>query len=60
VTAMIKGDYQLTKLPYSVQYYLSKYLPNYIKEPTKIAPEQNLTFEIQTRHVDSLLGVTTK
>jgi len=60
VTANIKGDYQLTKLPYSVQYYLSKYLPNYIKQPSKTAPEQNLTFEIQTRHVDSLLGVTTK
>lgn len=60
VTATIKGDYQLTKLPYSVQYYLSKYLPNYINQPTKEAPEQNLTFEIQTRHVDSLLDITTK
>jgi hypothetical protein len=60
IVATIKGDYQLTKLPYSVQYYLSKYLPNYISAPTKTAPDQNLTFEIKTKSVDSLLGVTTK
>lgn len=59
IAATITGNYQLTKLPYSVQYYLSKYIPNYIKEPAKVAPEQNLTFEVQTKNVDTLLYVTT-
>ncbi|MBS1690451.1 MAG: hypothetical protein JSS96_17095, partial [Bacteroidetes bacterium] len=30
ITASITGNYTLSKLPYSVQYYLSGYLPNYI------------------------------
>ncbi len=57
IVATIKGNYQLTKLPASIQYYLAGYLPNYIKIPLKTAPEQNLTFEIKTTSVDSLLGV---
>jgi hypothetical protein len=59
VTASITGQYQLSKLPYSVQYYLSKYLPNYIKVPVKEAPEQDLVFNIATTSIDSLLGVLT-
>ncbi len=58
VTATISGDYQLSKLPASVQYYLSRYIPNYIKEPSKEAPAQNLTFSVKTTTVDSLLAVT--
>jgi hypothetical protein len=57
VTARIKGNYQLSRLPYSVQYYLSGYLPNYIQAPVKYAPDQNLTFNVTTRNVDSLLAV---
>ncbi|MGN6567036.1 MAG: translocation/assembly module TamB domain-containing protein, partial [Flavipsychrobacter sp.] len=60
ITAYIKGDYTLSKLPYSVQYYLSGYLPNYIKAPSKTAPEQNLTFSITTRGIDKLLSVANK
>lgn len=59
VEARIKGDYQLTNLPYSVQYYISGYLPNYIKAPVKNAPPQNLTFTVITKNIDSLLGVLT-
>ena len=59
ITASINGHYQLTKLPASVQYYLSRYLPDYIKIPIKEAPDQNLTFDITTRRIDSLLGVLT-
>ena len=58
IIGTIKGNYQLTKLPSSVQYYLSKYLPNYIKAPSKTPPEQDLTFEIRTRDIDSLFSVT--
>lgn len=57
VTARIAGNYQLTSLPYSVQYFVAGYLPNYIKKPTQYAPEQNLTFNIETKTVDSLLAV---
>ena len=57
-TASITGDYQLTKLPLSVQYYLSKYIPNYINAPVKFPPDQNLAFTITTKNIDSLLAVT--
>jgi hypothetical protein len=58
LVATIKGDYQLSKLPASVQYYLSRYLPNYIKKPEKYAPAQNLTFNVTTNTVDSIFAVT--
>jgi len=60
ITAYIKGNYTLSKLPYSVQYYLSGYLPNYIKAPSKSAPDQNLTFSVTTRDIDKLLSVANK
>ena len=58
LTAAIRGHYQLSKLPASVQYYLSRYLPNYIKAPTKYAPDQTLEFAVNTITMDSLLAVT--
>lgn len=58
VTATINGSYQLSKLPTSVQYYLSRYIPNYIKAPAKYAPNQNFDFTITTNNVDSLFAVT--
>ncbi|RYE24043.1 MAG: hypothetical protein EOP51_08710, partial [Sphingobacteriales bacterium] len=57
LTASLSGNYQLTKLPNSVIYFLSRYLPNYIKAPTTYAPDQNLTFAVTTRKVENLLGV---
>ncbi len=58
VVANIKGNYQLSKLPASVQYYLSRYIPNYIKAPEKFAPDQNFEFTIKTINIDSILAVT--
>ena len=58
VVAKIKGNYRLSKLPASVQYYLSRYIPNYIKAPAKFAPDQNLEFSIKTYSIDSILAVT--
>jgi hypothetical protein len=57
VAANIEGNYKLSSLPYSVQYYVSGYLPNYIKPPVHAAPDQDLTFTVQTRKVDSLFAV---
>jgi len=58
LAASIKGNYQLSKLPASFQYYLSRYLPNYIKTPEKYAPDQNLVFTVNTTTIDSILAVT--
>ncbi len=58
IAATINGRYQLSKLPTSVQYYLSRYIPNYIKPPGKYAPDQNFTFKITTNNIDSLFAVT--
>jgi len=58
VIASIKGNYQLSKLPASVQYYLSRYIPNYIGMPEKFAPEQNFEFKVTTLSIDSILAVT--
>lgn len=59
VAARIAGNYTLTSLPYSVQYLLAGYIPNYIKKPSQYAPEQDLTFNIATKNVDSLFAVIT-
>lgn len=58
ISANIKGTYLLSGLPQSAQYYLSKYIPNYINAPVKFPPDQNLQFTIRTRNIDSLLAVT--
>jgi hypothetical protein len=57
LTANIKGKFLLSRLPYSAQFYVSGYLPNYIKAPVKYAPDQVISFDITTREIDSLLGV---
>ncbi len=59
VEASIKGKYQLSKLPASVQFYLSRYLPNYIKTPEKYAPDQEFEFTVKTGTIDSILAVAT-
>lgn len=55
--AKVSGNYQLSSLPYSIQYYVSQYIPNYIKSPEKYAPEQDLSFEMETQEIDSMLAV---
>jgi len=57
IDAHIYGVYRLSELPYSMQYFLSRYMPSYIHAPKKYAPDQNITFDVTTRKVDSLLGV---
>lgn len=59
ISAHIFGNYQLSQLAYSAQYFISGYLPNYIKKPKQYAPDQDLTFDISTRSLDSLLSVIT-
>jgi len=57
VSAYLTGDYLLSRLPYSVQYYVSGYLPNYIAAPLQYAPNQVIDFKVETHEMDSLLAV---
>jgi hypothetical protein len=57
VSADIRGDFELSSLPYSFQYYVSGYLPNYITPPTHAAPPQDISFTIKTKSIDSILAV---
>ncbi len=57
VLATIKGNYRLSKLSSSVQFYLSRYLPNYISAPANTAPDQDFAFKVNTYNIDSLLAV---
>lgn len=57
VAASLQGNYKLSGLPYSFQYYVGGYLPSYIKRPAHEAPEQDLSFSVSTRNMDSLLAV---
>ncbi len=57
VAARLTGDFQLSNLQHSLQFYLSGYLPNYIPAPVTYAPDQDISFQITTRKIDSLLSV---
>lgn len=54
--ATITGDYRLTELPASVQYYLARYIPNYIKPPLTFPRDQDIHFKVTTFSVDSIFA----
>jgi hypothetical protein len=53
--AKVSGNYLLSKIGNSMQYFLSRYLPNYISPPEELAPEQDINFDIETREINDLL-----
>src|SRR5690606_26860084 len=57
LSARVQGDFLLSALPNSIQFYISSYLPNYIIAPTQYAPNQEIYFSVETRNIDSLLAV---
>lgn len=57
LSAKVRGDFLLSALPNSIQFYISSYIPNYIIAPTKYAPDQEIYFSVETRNIDSLLAV---
>ena len=59
LSAKIDGNFLLSEIPNSMQFYLSKYLPSYISSSGKIAADQNLNFNIKTRQVNDLLKAFT-
>lgn len=58
IMASISGDYQLSNMATSVQYYLSRYMPDYIKVPKGFIPSQDFTFKINTYNIDSIWAIT--
>ncbi|MES2478372.1 MAG: translocation/assembly module TamB domain-containing protein [Bacteroidota bacterium] len=59
LSAEIKGRFLLSEIPNSMQYYLSRYLPNYIKSTGKVAADQDINFRINTRQVSDLINAFT-
>lgn len=57
LSAKLEGEYVLSTLHNSFQYYLAGYLPNYISQPEGDAPDQDFTFKLKTHNIDSLLGI---
>ncbi len=56
-SGQIEGSFRLSELPYSVQYFVGQYLPSYIKPPKRYAADQDFSFTLATRRIDSLLIV---
>ena len=51
-TATIKGNYSLEELPDAFTYFLSRYYPAYIKPPSRLPRNQDISFDINTYYVD--------
>ncbi len=58
ISAKIKGDFKLSKLPASFQYYLAAYLPSFINAPEISSLDQNIEFVVNTVNIDELLAIT--
>lgn len=55
VDAEVRGRFSILSLPGSVQHFMSRYLPEYIKAPQG-SFENDFTFAIRLQHVSSLLN----
>lgn len=55
LSAKVNGNYLLSEIPNSALFYLSNYLPNYIKSNKRIAADQDVNFNIKTRKVNDLI-----
>ncbi len=55
VAAEIKGEFSILSLPGSVQHFMSRYLPEYIKAPSG-SFQNDFTFTIHLQHVSNLLN----
>lgn len=60
LSAKVNGRFLLTEIPNSMQYFLSRYLPNYIKGSGKIAADQDVNFLINTHQVNDLIAAFSK
>lgn len=59
LSAKINGRFLLSEIPNSMQYYLSRYLPSYIKSSGIVAADQDINFSINTHQVSDLINAFT-
>jgi len=59
LSAKINGRFLLSEIPNSMQYYLSRYLPSYIKSSGPVAADQDINFIINTHEVSDLVSAFT-
>ncbi|MEZ5016663.1 MAG: translocation/assembly module TamB domain-containing protein [Flavipsychrobacter sp.] len=57
IYADLLGDYTLSSLNESFQYYIAGYLPAYIKRSEKDVPHQDFSFKVRTREFNKLVNV---
>lgn len=60
IAARLWGDYQIVELPQTIQHFLSKYLPAYVKAPSKYDTQQLVYFDIASQNINDLLSVFSK
>ncbi|MBP6456278.1 MAG: translocation/assembly module TamB domain-containing protein, partial [Chitinophagaceae bacterium] len=56
MTASFVGDFNLSKLPKSIQGFLAHYMPQYIKMPKGEISKELFAFDIYLKNVDQLLN----
>ncbi|WP_344824529.1 translocation/assembly module TamB domain-containing protein [Rurimicrobium arvi] len=55
LSAKVSGNFLLSEIGNSTQYFLSQYLPNYISKTKSVAASQDIHFDIRTREISDLL-----
>ncbi len=57
IAARLWGDYQIVELPQTIQHFLAKYLPAYVKAPNKYNNQQLIYFDVASQNINDLLSV---
>jgi len=60
ISAKVSGQFSLIDLPQSAQLFLSYYLPEYVKRPSRVNEKQNLAFEISAGAPNDLIALFNK
>ncbi len=58
--ADLTGNFKILELPDAFKVFLSRYYPAYIKKPTYFVSDQNFSFLIKTKEVDSYIQLLDK
>jgi hypothetical protein len=57
--ATLEGQYNLAGFTQQIQFFLNKYYPSFIPAPKKLLPNQNFSFNIETRDISNYLKLFT-
>ncbi len=55
VDAVVNGNFTIKELPDAFKFFLNRYYPSYIPKPTYTISNQDLSFVIKTKEVDSYI-----